>query len=184
MKKIVLIIAAIAISFVSCKEDATKKIKSENVKTAQARNSTNKGEAPVITFDKIVHDWGQVNEGDKLETTFSFKNTGKSPLIITKIKASCGCTVPSGWSKEPIMPGQSSKFDVKFNTKGKPNNQQKSVTVTCNTAKGSEIVKIKAQVTPDPEQEKIRAKRKADRDKKRAEQQAKKAKQNLVEVKK
>lgn len=125
--------------------------------------------APVMTFEKTVHDWGTINEGDKVETDFVFTNTGKSALIITKIKGSCGCTIPTGWSKEPIAPGATSKFHVVFNSRGKPNRQQKTVTITCNTAKGREYVKIKAIVTPDPAQEKIRAERAA----KRREQQAK-----------
>ncbi|MEE9350106.1 MAG: DUF1573 domain-containing protein [Flavobacteriaceae bacterium] len=187
MKKVLLLISIVAIAFVSCKEDASNKVKAANVKNAEARNAA-KVDAPVITFDKTTHDWGVINEGDKVETTFTFKNTGKSPLIITKIKASCGCTVPTGWKKEPIMPGESGKFDVQFSSKGKPNAQRKTVTVTSNTAKGSDVVTIKAQVTPDPEEEKKRAIRKVANEKRRKEAAAKRAVEtktkNLVEIKK
>ncbi len=130
--------------------------------------------APVMTFEKTVHDWGTINEGDIVETDFVFTNTGKTDLIITRIKGSCGCTVPSNWKKEPIKPGETSKFHVKFNSRGKPNKQQKTVTVTCNTIKGKEYVRIKATVTPNPEQEKLRAERTAQRkllyEKRKAEQ--------------
>lgn len=172
MKKLSLIIFAIlAISIVSCKEDATAKIKQANLEKAQSRNiKVNSADAPVMTFENTEHDWGVINEGDKVETTFKFKNTGKSALIITDIKGSCGCTVPKNWKKEPIQPGEESEFTVQFNSKNKPNKQQKNVTITCNTNKGKEIVKIKATVTPDPEQVKVRE----ERAKKRAEQQAKK----------
>lgn len=180
MKKISLIVFAIlAISIVSCKEDATAKIKKENLAKAQKRNvKANSTDAPVMTFDKTEHDWGVISEGDKVETVFKFKNTGKSALIITNIKASCGCTVPKNWNKEPIQPGEEGEFTVQFNSKNKPNKQQKNVTVTCNTNKGREVVKIKATVTPDPAQEKVREenkkKRAAQQVQRRAEQEAKK----------
>jgi len=160
MKKIILLLAVVSIAFVSCKkEDATKKIKQDNLKKAKKENKVAREDAPVIEFEELVHDFGDIKEGDKVETVFKFKNTGKSELVITKIKGSCGCTVPSNWSKEPIMPGQESQFTVKFNSRNKPNKQQKSVTLTCNTNKGREVVRIKAQVEPDPAQEKIRAER-------------------------
>lgn len=163
MKKITLILAVIAIAFVSCKEDATAKIKKVNLDKATTRDVVNKVDAPVMEFEKTVHDWGVINEGDQVETVFKFKNTGKSELLITQIKGSCGCTVPTGWPRQPIMPGETGEFNVKFNSKGKPNGQQKTVTVTCNTNKGKETVRIKAQVTPDPAQEKVRAENAAKR---------------------
>ena len=58
-----------------------------------------------------------------------FKNTGKTPLVISNAKGSCGCTVPE-WPKEPVAPGATAELLVKFNSKGKPNQQQKTVTIT------------------------------------------------------
>ncbi len=181
MKKITLLLAIIAIVFVSCKEDASKKIKQDNLKKAKVKNKTAREDAPIIKFEKLVHDFGDINEGDKVETTFNFKNVGKSELLITKIKASCGCTVPSNWSKEPIMPGQESSFTVKFNSRNKPNKQHKTITLTCNTNKGRETVKITANVKPDPEQEKLRAERAAKRKKQYEERRKKQAEINAAE---
>ncbi|HIE44954.1 MAG TPA: DUF1573 domain-containing protein [Flavobacteriaceae bacterium] len=181
MKKVTLLLAIIAITFVSCKEDVTKKIKQENLKKAKVQNKKlNRADAPVIEFYEKVHDFGEINEGDIVETTFKFKNTGKSELVITKIKASCGCTVPSNWSREPLMPGQEGEFTVKFNSKNKPNSQSKTITVTCNTNKGKETVKIKAFVKPDPAQAKIRAERAEKRKKQREERLAKQAKEKAA----
>jgi len=175
MKKItLLLLAVVTITFVSCKkEDATSKIKTANLEKAKKQNKVNREDAPVIEFGELVHDFGEINEGDKVETTFTFKNTGKSELLITKIKGSCGCTVPSNWPRQPIMPGEEGSFTVKFNSKGKPNNQQKSVTLTTNTNKGREVVRIKAHVKPDPEQEKLRKERAEKNKKLRAERLAK-----------
>ena len=125
--------------------------------------------APVMTFEETVFDWGIIKEGEKKEFDFNFTNTGKTDLIITKIKGSCGCTVPSNWEKEPIKPGAKSSFHVTFNSRNKPNKQQKTITITCNTASGRERVKIKGMVTPDPAMVKMRAERAA----KRKEQYAK-----------
>ncbi len=177
MKKISILLFIFAIALTSCKKDATSKIKADNLKNVQQKVEVNKADAPVMTFNETVHDFGDINEGDVAETTFKFKNTGKTDLIITNIKGSCGCTVPSNWKKEPIKPGEESEFTVKFNSRNKPNKQHKTVTITANTAKGRETVKITANVKPDPEAEKRRAearKKRAELAKKRAAEAAKK----------
>jgi len=116
-----------------------------------------------ISFKKMVHDFGNINEGDTVETTFEYTNTGNFPLLVTKIKASCGCTIPSNWSKEPLAAGETASFTVKFNSRNKPNRQSKRISILCNTEKGNEYVTIKAQVKPDPALEAVRAERKAKR---------------------
>jgi hypothetical protein len=114
---------------------------------------------PIMTFEQKEFDLGTLNEGDVVERTYKFTNTGDAPLIISKIRASCGCTVPSGWKKTPIMPGEKSEFKVKFNTKHKIKKQHKTITITCNTKSGREIVRFHAFVIPDPKMEKERAER-------------------------
>ena len=136
-----------ALLVTSCKENIAAKIKKENLQVAKERDSKIGDGAAAITFDKREHDFGVINEGDVVETTFSFKNTGKSELIITNATAPCGCTVPS-WPKEPIGVGETGEILVKFNSSGKPNKQSKTVTLTTNTSTGKEQVVIKAEVTP------------------------------------
>lgn len=119
--------------------------------------------APVMTFKNTLYDWGTIKEGEKTAYTFEFTNTGKTDLIITKIKGSCGCTVPSNWKKEPIKPNESSSFQVTFNSRNKPNKQSKTITVSCNTNSGRERVRITGVVTPDPELAKLRVERAAKR---------------------
>ena len=101
----------------------------------------------MISLDKKVYDFGTVNEGDLVETSFFVTNSGKTDLVITRAKGSCGCTVPT-WPKEPIKPGKTGEIKVKFNTNGKPNRQQKTVTLTTNTESGREVLTIKGSVTP------------------------------------
>jgi len=149
MKKVILGLSALClVAFTSCKEDATKKVEEKNVEQAAVRDA-NSTKFPAITFDKTEHDFGEIEAKAAVETVFSYTNTGEAPLVITNIKSSCGCTVPSDWSKEPLSPGETGKFTVKFNGSGK-NSVSKTVTVTANTATGKETVKIKAFVKPDP----------------------------------
>lgn len=173
-KGFILLGAMSLIFFTSCKDDASKKVKNENVEVAAKRDAASKNFA-AMTFDKTEHDFGTINEGDKVETVFKFTNTGSTPLLITGIKGSCGCTVPNDWPREPIAPGAQGQFTVKYNSTNKPNLKTNTVTITANTEKGRELVKIKAFATPNPELEAKRAKAKADREARIKAQQAKQA---------
>ena len=147
MKKGILIVAGVlAMTFVSCKDKATDKVNEENVELAEERDAQ-AGDFPVMAFEKSEHDFGTINEGDIVEHTFTFTNTGKAPLVIVSAKGSCGCTVPT-WPKDPVAPGETGKMLVKFNSSGKPNQQSKQVTITANTEAGTETLQIKAMVTP------------------------------------
>ena len=148
MKKISLILFALAmLPLNSCKENATEKINQDNVEKAAERDAQTIV-FPTINFDKTLHDFGEIQNGTAVETVFSYTNSGRSPLVVTDIKSTCGCTVPQGWSKEPLMPGESSQFSVKFNGKG-ANKVSKTITLTTNTEKGREQVRITAFVKPD-----------------------------------
>lgn len=103
-----------------------------------------------IEFDKETHDYGDVEFGGNGQCTFTFKNTGTEPLLISNAKGSCGCTVPS-WPKEPIAPGKTGTITVKYDTK-RPGAINKSVTITSNAVnEPSKVVRIKGNVMPQPE---------------------------------
>ena len=149
MKKVILGLSAFClIAFTSCKENAAKKIDEANVAVAAERDAS-ASKFPVIEFDKTEHDFGEIESKTKVTTVFNYKNIGDAPLVITNIKSSCGCTVPEDWSREPLLPGAEGKFTVTFNGSGS-NKVSKSITVTANTEKGTEVVKITAFVKPDP----------------------------------
>ena len=149
MKKLFLcFIATALVSLTSCKEKATDKINQENVEKAAERDAQDIV-YPVVTFDKLTHDFGEIQNGTPVETVFTYTNSGRSPLVVTDIKSTCGCTVPQGWSREPLAPGASSQFTVKFNGKG-ANKVSKTITLTTNTEKGKEQVRISAFIIPDP----------------------------------
>lgn len=148
MKKGILMLAAVtAMVFTSCKDKAADKVKAENVEEAAVRDA-NAEKFPVLTFKEESFDFGTINEGDVVEHTFTFTNTGDGPLVITAAKGSCGCTVPTWPKGETIAPGESGELLVKFNSRGKKNIQNKTVTISANTEKGKEVIRIKANVTP------------------------------------
>ena len=105
---------------------------------------------PEITFDSKNFDFGTIKEGDVIEHVFTFKNTGKTDLIIRKTKTSCGCTAVS-LDNKPIKPGQSGSIKVVFNSTHKINKQTKIVTVitNCPDLKFNKVIlKITGNVTP------------------------------------
>ncbi|MFP4061069.1 MAG: DUF1573 domain-containing protein [Bacteroidales bacterium] len=98
-----------------------------------------KANAPVATFDNLKFNYGKIKEGEVVENEFVLKNTGKSNLIIRKVKASCGCTAVNP-EKNVIAPGQSTTIKAVFNSKGRRGAQRKSVRVITNDPANSSLV--------------------------------------------
>jgi hypothetical protein len=90
---------------------------------------------------------GKITEGQKLQVSFRFKNTGATPLVIARVQPSCGCTVAEQ-PKEPIAPGAEGKITAIFNSEGHPGLNQKTLHVTANT-KGSQGYYLKFAVIVD-----------------------------------
>ena len=113
-----------------------------------AEKPNKKVKTPEITFETLVHDYGQINQGDNGECEFVFKNTGKAELILTNCRSSCGCTVPS-WPKDPIPPGKKASIKVKYNTQriGQIN---KTITVESNAVNDRVVLKITGNISPKP----------------------------------
>jgi hypothetical protein len=115
--------------------------------SSEGKANVNKATAPIMTFAKESHDFGQVNEGDKVVFDFFFTNTGKSALIISNATATCGCTVPE-YPKQPLAPGKTGIIHVVFNSTGKSGMQNKIITLTTNTFKGNEELHLVGNVKP------------------------------------
>lgn len=106
------------------------------------------GQQPVITFEKTEHDFGKINESDgRVSVVFEFKNEGMAPLVLSNVRASCGCTTPT-WTKEPVEPGQTGSITVTYNPNGRPGRFQKTVTITSNATEPTKRVYIKGEVIP------------------------------------
>ncbi len=101
---------------------------------AFAQTPAAKPNGPVLTWEKSTHDFGDIQQGDKVETTYRFTNTGTEPLLITNVTVTCGCTVPKGWPRDPILAGGKGEIVVAFNSLGKMGKQNKVVTIVSNAA--------------------------------------------------
>lgn len=94
--------------------------------------------APKIEFDKTSHEFGKIKGDEKVEHLFKFKNTGKSDLIIRKIKSTCGCTTVEP-EKTTLKPGESSSFKAIFSPGGRKGVQRKSIYVITNDPGNSNV---------------------------------------------
>ncbi|RUA27644.1 MAG: hypothetical protein DSY77_17120 [Bacteroidetes bacterium] len=101
-----------------------------------------------MEFSEKTHDFGTITEGDVVTKVFTFKNTGEAPLIISNATSSCGCTVPSYPKDKPIAPGEEGEIEVKYNSRGKKNQDNKVVRITANTWPATNNITIKAFVEP------------------------------------
>tara|TARA_B100000242_G_scaffold79839_1_gene52718 strand:+ start:1275 stop:1718 length:444 start_codon:yes stop_codon:yes gene_type:complete len=128
----------------SCQND--KKINSNLIDNPLTIDGLSKNiKAPQISINSPVFDFGEVNEGEKLEHIFLIKNTGKANLVISSAKTTCGCTVAK-LPKEPILPNQQSEIIVVFNTKGKFGKQNKTITLLTNTVPRAKVLTIKGYI--------------------------------------
>lgn len=105
------------------------------------KSNTNAG---VFEFATEVLDFGEIAQNSDGQRVFKFKNTGKAPIIITKVKSSCGCAVPE-YPKRPIMPGESAEMKVKYDTK-RIGAFSKSITIYSNASEKVKMLKIKGKV--------------------------------------
>lgn len=133
MQKVVLILSMITVCFLC-------KIKAQDKKGTLEGGGTN----PEISFEMTEYNFGTVKKGSDMKCEFKFKNTGKSPLILNNVKASCGCTTPT-WPKEPIAPGKSSAIKVEYDSK-RVGPFTKSITITSNAKTPTVDITIKGEV--------------------------------------
>ncbi len=127
----------IATALISCSEDGGET--QDPISTDMVTKQTS------IEFPNEVYEFGEISQGEKVEHSFVFKNTGDNPLLISEAKGSCGCTVPE-WPKDPIMPGKEGKIDVVFDSNGKQGKQNVTVTVVANTVPNVSILALKGTV--------------------------------------
>ncbi len=103
-----------------------------------------------ISFNETLFDFGKVKEeGGPVEHEFAFTNTGTDSLVLSEVKASCGCTTPQ-WSQEPIAPGEQGIVKAVYNPRNRPGVFNKSISVTTNDEKSIHLLYIKGFVTPRP----------------------------------
>lgn len=116
-----------------------------NPMTAEGLSKKDAEKMPVITFETLEYDFGRVIKGEKLSYAFKFKNTGKSNLIISSARTSCGCTTSTP-PQAPIRPGESGEISVVFDSKSQKGEVNKMVVVSANTYPVQTTLRLKATV--------------------------------------
>jgi hypothetical protein len=150
MKKLAILLLAIAI-LTSCgnnksnEGDVTVHDIHNPASADASRSAKISKDMPVMTFEKMTHDFGKVMQGEKLSYSFKFTNTGKSNLIIEETNSSCGCTTSTP-PKAPIRPGESAEIKVSFNSANKEGPVTNSVVISANTYPVNTLLKVTANV--------------------------------------
>ena len=112
----------------------------------QAQNNQS-AVADSIIFDKMIHDYGTIERGADGNSVFTFTNKGQKPLVLSNVRASCGCTVPQ-WTKEPVAPGGKGEIKVNYNT-NIAGNFNKTITINSNAANSVVILRVKGSVVQE-----------------------------------
>lgn len=103
-----------------------------------------------IEFDKTSHNFGTIPEnGGPAIYDFKFTNTGTVPLILSNVRAGCGCTTPE-WDRKPVAPGESGLIKVSYNPMGRPGSFIKSIAVNSNASNAVETLTIRGKVSRKP----------------------------------
>jgi len=110
-------------------------------------------DGPIMTFEATIVDYGEIVQNSEPLRIAKFTNTGSEPLVIKSARGSCGCTVPS-YPKQPIMPGETSEIEVRYDTKrvGKIN---KTVTITTNEGGDPHVLKVIGKISKMQEEESV-----------------------------
>lgn len=123
--------------------------------TTPTEQSDSKTGGPVMTLESNTVDFGTMKQHGEPLRTVSFTNTGTEPLVIKNARGSCGCTVPT-WTKEPILPGESSDIEIRYATNrlGKIN---KTVKITTNEGGDPHVIKVIGNILKPEEDESVPA---------------------------
>jgi len=102
------------------------------------------GQANMV-FQSMVHDFGEITEGELVACVFSFENKGDADLLINSATTSCGCTVPK-FPREPVKAGEKGSIEVVFDSSYRSGTQSKTITIRSNAHKPIIVLKITADI--------------------------------------
>ncbi len=112
---------------------------------ATASGEVKENKLPAFQFENTNFDFGTINSGEQVKTSYKFKNSGDADLIISQVKASCGCTSPE-YPKDPIKPGDEGSIDVTFNSTGIAGQVVKDITILANTSPTTKVLTLSGEV--------------------------------------
>ena len=126
MKQFFILLIAAFVA-VSCNQNDAKSPAAKQQAMSDSANYTT-----LQWVDSAAQDLGTITQGQILEVSWRFKNTGNKPLVVSSVSASCGCTVAEK-PEQPVAPGATGLIKAKFDSNGHENEQHKEVYVTANT---------------------------------------------------
>lgn len=146
--KYIFVIAVTMCVMIACGGKDGDSLSTDLVTNPKSATETSNRQA-AIKFDKEEHDFGILLQGEVVSYSFHFTNTGNTPLIISDVGSSCGCTV-GDYPREPIAPGKTGDIKVTYNSSGHHGFQSRFLTVMSNTNPAKTTLRIKGTVqTPD-----------------------------------
>ena len=125
--KNILLFFLISTIFISCDNRRKDKLADDTAKQTEKALT----ESTTVQIIDSSYNFGKITDGEKVEYSYRFKNTGNKPLVIIDATASCGCTVPQKPEK-PILPGETGFIKIVFDSKGRVGAAHKTITVTSN----------------------------------------------------
>lgn len=128
-----LLLTALVFAFVFSAKSQTVQIESGNP-SSMAK----------FKWGATIHDFGKIDQGKPVVHEFTFTNTGSTPLVISNVRGSCGCTV-TDYTKEPVAPGKTGIVKSTFNAAA-AGAFNKSIRVTANVEGAAETLFIKGEV--------------------------------------
>ncbi len=119
----------------------------QNPNSAEGINRDTK--MPAFQFEKDVHDFGRIIQGEQVSFGFKFKNSGNAVLLISSVSSSCGCTIAS-YPDKPLQPGEEGVVTIRFDSRGRRGMQIKTVTLLANTQPNTKQLTVQANIiTPE-----------------------------------
>jgi hypothetical protein len=102
-----------------------------------------KGDAGIAFMDSII-EFGELEFSGNGDCEFVFTNTGSTPLLVTHVRTTCGCTIPE-WSEEPVNSGETGTIRVSYDTH-RIGPFRKSIYVYSNATNGTKRLFISGEV--------------------------------------
>jgi len=152
MKKLLILLLSISFFVASCgnntqngEQNGVANTEMSAAGSMEVNTGVDSLNAPIVSMETDTYSFGEVKEGEKVSHEYTFTNTGKTPLIINSVRASCGCTTPY-YPKHPIKPGEEFTIDVVFDTNSQPGMQHKVITMESNAYPSQTIFHLKGEV--------------------------------------
>lgn len=130
---------------ISCNNSNNGTLSTDVITNPNSASGDKENILPKIEFEREVHDFGKLIQGEKATFNFKFTNTGKSDLVISEVQTSCGCTTPK-FSKKAIKPGDGDMIKITFDSGNRKGTQNKIITVVSNCQPNTTLIRVKAQV--------------------------------------